>query len=89
MRPESSRLRAGVFDPETIASLTAALDDMCCDLEVSDDDQERRILAEWIIELARDGKLGDVARDGEVDRTRLRQRVFSEVAKAAGVLELQ
>jgi len=67
----------GAFDPETTASMAAALDDVCHALKVNGNKQERQVLAIRII---------DLARGGERDRFRLGDRVLQEASHASDVL---
>jgi hypothetical protein len=67
----------GAFDPEATASMAAALEDVCRALKVNGNERERHVLANRII---------DLARDGERDRIRLRERVLREASRADDVL---
>jgi hypothetical protein len=59
-----------VFDPETIAAMSKAFDEVCLTLKLSEDAApERETIAVRIIELAR---------RGERDPARLRQRVLRD-----------
>jgi hypothetical protein len=64
----------GAADPEK----AAALDDVCRALKVNGNERERQVLATRII---------DLARQGERDRTLLRERVLSEASRANDVLD--
>jgi hypothetical protein len=57
--------------------MAAALEDVCRALNVDGNEQERQVLATRIV---------DLARDGECDRIRLRERVLLEVSRASDVL---
>jgi hypothetical protein len=64
-----------VFDPDVLRAMSAALEDVCRTLLVNGDQSARETVAVRIIELAR---------RGERDPERLRDRVLREVgAKAA------
>jgi hypothetical protein len=58
--------------------MAAALEDVCQALKVERNKQEREVLAIRII---------DLARDGERDRNRLRERVLKEASRAGDLLE--
>jgi hypothetical protein len=59
-----------VFDPETIQTMSAALEEACRVLKLAEDNaREREVIAVRIIELAR---------RGERDRARLCERVLRE-----------
>jgi hypothetical protein len=73
MHSAISNPEQGVFDPETTAVMAGALADVCHALNVNDNEQEREILATRIV---------DLARDGERDRDRLRERVLREADRA-------
>jgi len=66
----------GAFDPETTASMAAAFEDVCRALKV-ENKQEREVLAIRIV---------DLARDGEGNRDRLRERVLLEASRAEDLL---
>jgi hypothetical protein len=59
----------GVFDPEDIAAMSMALDDICKELNLRDDGSAREVMAVRII---------DLAKTGERSATRLRDRVLHE-----------
>ncbi len=62
--------RQSVFDPETIQTMSVALEEACRVLELTEDHgREREVIAVRIIELAR---------RGERDAARLCARVLSE-----------
>jgi hypothetical protein len=63
-------LRGAVFGPEDIEAMSMALDDVCKALQIADASaRERRMIAERIITLAR---------DGERSPMRLRDRLLPE-----------
>ena len=57
------------FDPETIAAMATALEQVCDTLRINGDATAREVIATRIIELAR---------RGENDAEKLRDRVLSE-----------
>ena len=57
------------FDPETIAAMATALEQVCAALRINGDAIAREVIATHIIELAR---------RGENDAEKLRDRVLSE-----------
>lgn len=57
------------FDPETVAAMATALDQVCAALRINGDATAREVIATRIIELAR---------RGESDAEKLRDRVLSE-----------
>jgi hypothetical protein len=63
-----------VFDPSDITAMSAALDDITSRLKLRDDSWARAIMAARIV---------DLARAGERDPTRLRNRVLHEADMAA------
>ena len=69
--------KAAVFGPEIIASMAAAFEDVCRALNINGNVQEREILATRIV---------DLARDGEHDRRRLRERILWGIRPATDVL---
>jgi CRP-like cAMP-binding protein len=68
----------GAFDPEITASMAAALDDVCRALKVNGNERERQVLAT---------RITDLARNGEHNRFRLRERVLLEASRADDVLD--
>lgn len=66
----------GAFDPKDVAAMSAALDDVCKTLNLEDDSSARETVAVRII---------DLARAGERNPTRLRERVLHEAAMASRV----
>jgi hypothetical protein len=59
----------GVFDPEDIIAMSIALDDICKELNLRDNNSAREVIAVRII---------DLAKTGERSPTRLRDRVLHE-----------
>jgi hypothetical protein len=59
----------GAFDPETTAAMATALEQVCDALRINGDATAREVIATRIIELAR---------RGENDAEKLRERVLSE-----------
>jgi hypothetical protein len=66
----------GVFDPKDIAAMSMALDDICKELNLGDDSAAREVVAVRVI---------DLAKSGERNPTRLRDRVLQEVHMAERV----
>jgi len=65
-------LKGGAFDPDDIKAMSMALDDVCKTLRLTDaENNEREVIAERIIELAR---------QGERSPTVLRDRVLQEAS---------
>ena len=64
-----SHLAQSAFDPEVIHAMSRAFEEVCAALRVDSDDSGRTAIAVRIIELAR---------RGEVDADRLRDRVLRE-----------
>jgi hypothetical protein len=62
------------FGPETTAAMATALEQVCAILGINGDATAREVIAEHIIELAR---------RGEHDPTKLRDRVLEEANRAA------
>lgn len=73
-----SFLRTGesVFGPKDIAAMSLALDEVCKTLDLNGDSSARETMAMRII---------DLAKAGERNATRLRDRVLHEAAMAARV----
>jgi hypothetical protein len=71
-------LRTGedVFDPKDIAAMATALDDVCRILSLNDDSSARETVAVRII---------DLAKAGERNPARLRDRVLREASMAGRV----
>ena len=71
-------VRDGVFDQKDIAAMSTALDDVCKMLSLRDDSSAREVIAIRII---------DLARAGERNSTRLRDRILHEadLARHAGL----
>ncbi|HUZ34143.1 MAG TPA: hypothetical protein VMV19_18860 [Xanthobacteraceae bacterium] len=65
-----------VFDPQDITAMSMALDDICKQLNLRDDSAAREVMAVRII---------DLAKSGERNPTRLRDRVLQEVHVAERV----
>ena len=72
------RDRDGVFDPKDITAMSMALDDVCKTLKLKDDSVAREVMAVRII---------DLARAGERNPTRLRDRVLREASMAGNGLD--
>ena len=66
-------LRVDSFEPDDIAAMSMALDDVCRELKIDGDAGEREVVAVRIIELA--GR-------GERSPTKLRDRVLAEATAA-------
>jgi hypothetical protein len=64
------------FDPETTAAMATALEQVCETLRINGDATARQVIADRIIELAR---------RGEHDATKLRDRILDEANGAAPV----
>ena len=58
-----------VFDPKDVTAMSMALDDICKELSLRDDDAAREVIA---------ARITDLARAGERSPTRLRDRVLHE-----------
>ena len=71
-------IKDAVFEPEATHALAIAFDDICKEMKVPDTDSDaRRIVAARVIDLARDGVL---------DPTLLRERVMHEVSALRGAI---
>jgi hypothetical protein len=77
MRASSNQPEDAAFEPEVTRSMAAALDDVCRALDVHGNERERQVLATRIV---------DLARSGEHDRIRLRNRILNEAGRAAELL---
>ena len=64
------------FDPIVIIAMSTALDDICKELNLRDDSAAREVMAVRIV---------DLAKNGERDPTRLRDRVLQETHMAERV----
>lgn len=64
-----SKPHSPAFDPETTAAMAMALDQVCRALNIDDDKPARATIAKRIL---------DLARDGERDVMKLRDRVLQE-----------
>jgi hypothetical protein len=69
-------VKDGVFDPKDITAMSTALDDVCKILNLGDDSSAREVIASRII---------DLARAGERNPTRLRDRILHEADLARHV----
>ena len=69
-------VKDGVFDQKDITAMSMALDDVCRLLNLRDDNSAKEVVASRIIELAR---------SGERNPTRLRDRVLHEADLARHV----
>ena len=69
-------VKDGVFDPKDITAMSTALDDVCKILNLGDDSSAREVIASRII---------DLARAGERNPTRLRDRILREADLARHV----
>ena len=71
-------VKDAVFDHEDITAMSTALDDVCKMLHLRDDNSAREVIATRII---------DLARAGERNSTRLRDRILHEadLARHAGL----
>ena len=69
-------VKDGVFDHEDISAMSMALDDVCKILNLANDNSAREVIASRII---------DLARAGERNPTRLRDRVLHEADLARHV----
>jgi hypothetical protein len=69
-------LKDGVFDPNDIAAMSLALDDVCKALNLQDASAAREVIAIRII---------DLAKAGERSPTRLRDRLLHEARMAERV----
>lgn len=72
-RPAIPNSDTATFDPETTAAMAMALDQVCEALKINCDKTAREVIAARIIELAR---------RGEHDATKLRDRVLVEANEA-------
>jgi hypothetical protein len=70
-------LRDDVFDPEALRAMSIAFDEVCRTLQVNGDQHAREVMAARIIELAR---------RGERDPARLRDRVLWEAGASPSVV---
>jgi hypothetical protein len=72
-------LQAGAFDPDALRAMSTALEEVCQTLQVHGDQRAREVMAARIV---------DLARRGERDAERLRDRVLREAgATLSGVAE--
>ena len=69
-------VKDGVFDQKDITAMSVALDDVCKLLNLRDDNSAKEVIASRII---------DLARAGERNPTRLRDRVLHEADLARHV----
>jgi hypothetical protein len=69
-------LEDAAFEPVDIAAMSRALDEVCKELKIADNATTREIIAIRIIELAR---------RGERDPTRLRDRLLNEANGGTGL----
>ena len=69
-------VKDGVFDPKDITAMSTALDDVCKILNLGDDSSAREVIASRII---------DLARAGERNPARLRDRILHEADLARHV----
>jgi hypothetical protein len=71
-------VKDGVFDQKDITAMSIALDDVCKILNLRDDSSAREVIAIRIV---------DLARTGERNPTRLRDRILHEanLARNAGL----
>jgi hypothetical protein len=65
-----------VFDPEAVHAMSVAFDDLCRAFELTEEDRVREIMASRIVELAR---------LGERDADRLRDRIMRETGSGRGL----
>ena len=75
-------VKDGVFDHEDITAMSTALDDVCEILNLGGDNSAREVIASRII---------DLARAGERNPTRLRDRILHEadLARHVGLDEVR
>ena len=75
-------VKDGVFDHEDITAMSMALDDVCKILNLRDDNSAREVIATRII---------DLAKAGERNPTRLRDRILREadLARHIGLDEVR
>jgi hypothetical protein len=69
-------VKDGVFDQKDITAMSMALDDLCKMLNLPDDNSAKEVIASRII---------DLARAGERNPTRLRDRILHEANLARHV----
>jgi len=69
-------VKDGVFDHEDITAMSMALDDVCEILHLRDDNSAREVIASRIV---------DLARAGDRNPTRLRDRILHEADLARHV----
>ena len=69
-------VKDGVFDHEDITAMSMALDDVCKTLNLRDDNSAREVIATRII---------DLAKEGERNPMRLRDRILHEADLARHV----
>jgi hypothetical protein len=69
-------VKDGVFDQKDITAMSMALDDLCKMLNLPDDNSAKEVIASRII---------DLARAGERNPTRLRDRILHEADLARHV----
>jgi hypothetical protein len=69
-------VKDGVFDQKDITAMSMALDDMCKILNLQDDNSAKEVIASRIV---------DLARAGERNPTRLRDRILHEANLARDV----
>jgi hypothetical protein len=69
-------VKDGVFDQKDITAMSVALDDVCKILNLRDDSSAREVIASRIV---------DLARAGERNPTRLRDRILREADLARHV----
>jgi len=69
-------VKDGVFDQKDITAMSMALDDVCKMLNLRDDNSAKEVMASRIV---------DLARAGERNPTRLRDRVLHEAHLARDV----
>ena len=69
-------VKDGVFDQKDITAMSMALDDVCKILNLRDDSSAREVIASRIV---------DLARAGERNPTRLRDRILHEANLARHV----
>jgi hypothetical protein len=72
---EKAAARAGVFQPDAIRAMSAALDEICRALNIQDNDTARELVAMRIVELAQQGERSAAA---------LRDRVLAESNGGSG-----
>jgi hypothetical protein len=69
-------IKDGVFDQKDITAMSMALDDVCKILNLQDDNSAKEVIASRIV---------DLARAGERNPTRLRDRILHEANLARHV----